>query len=65
MAIFQYMAKNLMGQSIQGEIMATSSQEAIQLLRQQDMLVTHLTEKLGGTFECELHGPPLGGDRGA
>ena len=51
MALFQYMAKSLGGQSIQGEIVATSSQEAIQLLRQQDMLVTRLTEKMDGVLD--------------
>ncbi len=52
MALFQYMAKNLEGQSIQGEIVATSSQEAIQLLRRQDMLVTRLTEKMDEVLEA-------------
>ena len=52
MALFQYMAKSLGGQSIQGEIVATSSQEAIQLLRQQDMLVTRLTEKMDGVLDA-------------
>lgn len=52
MALFQYMARNLGGQSIQGEIVATSSQEAIQLLRRQDMLVTRLTEKMGGAIDA-------------
>ena len=47
MAMFQYMGKSLEGQSVQGEIMATSSQEAIQRLRQQDMFITRLTEKSG------------------
>ena len=46
MPVFQYMAKNIGGYSIQGEIVATSTQEAIQSLRQQDMLVTRLTEKI-------------------
>ncbi len=52
MALFQYMAKNLGGQSIQGEIVATSSQEAIQLLRRQDMLVTGLTEKIDEALDA-------------
>ncbi len=52
MALFQYMAKNLGGQSIQGEIVAISSQEAIQLLRRQDMLVMRLTEKIDEALEA-------------
>lgn len=52
MALFQYMAKNLGGQSIQGEIVATSFQEAIQLLRRQDMLVTGLTEKIDEALDA-------------
>ncbi len=52
MAMFQYMAKNVVGQSIHGEIAATSSQEAIQLLRRQDMFVTRLTEKMGGAMNA-------------
>ena len=44
MAMFHYLAKNLEGQSIQGEIAATSSQEALRLLRREDILVTRLTE---------------------
>ena len=50
MAQFQYTAKKIGGQSIQGEIVATSSQEAIQLLRRQEMFVMRLTEKLSGTI---------------
>lgn len=48
MTMFSYIAKTQEGQPIQGEIAAISSQEAIQLLRQQDMFVTGLTEKNGG-----------------
>jgi len=51
MALFQYMAKNVGGQSFQGEIVAVSSQEAVQLLRQQDMLVMRITEKIGGAID--------------
>jgi type IV pilus assembly protein PilC len=51
MALFQYMGKNLGGRSIQGEIMATSSREAIQVLRHQDLLVTRLTEKIESHFD--------------
>ena len=52
MALFQYRAKNLGGQSIQGEIVATSSQEAIQLLRRQDILVMRLTEKIDEALDA-------------
>ena len=44
--MFQYMGKTQRGESIEGEILASSSREAIQLLRRQDKLVTHLTEKV-------------------
>jgi len=46
MSMFYYTGKKGGGQAIQGEIVATSPQAAIQLLRQQNMLVTHLTEKV-------------------
>ncbi len=46
MAMFQYMAKNPEGQSIQGDISADSAREAIQLLRRQDMIVMRITEKV-------------------
>ena len=51
MALFQYIARNLGGQPQQGEITATSSQEAIQRLRQQDMLVMRLTEKVSEVID--------------
>ena len=51
MPMFQYMGKTQGGQSIQGEIAASSSREAIQLLRQQDMLVTHLGEKVANVLD--------------
>ena len=50
--MFQYMGKNQGGKAIQGEIFAPSSREAIQLLRRQDMLVTHLTEKVASVLEA-------------
>ncbi|UCH90923.1 MAG: type II secretion system F family protein [Nitrospirota bacterium] len=46
MPMFHYMGKNQGGQSVQGDILARSSREAIHLLRRQDLLVTHLTEKV-------------------
>jgi type IV pilus assembly protein PilC len=46
MPMFHYMGKNQGGQSVQGDILAASSREAIHLLRRQDLLVTHLTEKV-------------------
>ena len=45
MTLYHYMAKDKAGKSLQGEISATTSQEAIQQLRSQDMLVTRLNEK--------------------
>ena len=41
-----------MGRSIEGEIVAISSREAIQLLRRQNMFVTQLTEKAVGVFDA-------------
>ena len=52
MPMFNYMGKNQGGKSIQGEILAPSSREAIQLLRRQDMLVTHLTEKVVSVLDA-------------
>jgi type IV pilus assembly protein PilC len=52
MPMFQYMGKTQVGKSIQGEILAPSSREAIQLLRRQDMLVTHLTEKVVSALDA-------------
>jgi type IV pilus assembly protein PilC len=46
MPMFHYMGKNQGGKSVQGEILAPTSREAIQLLRRQDLLVTHLREKV-------------------
>lgn len=46
MSMFHYIGKKGGGKTIQGEIVAPSPQAAIQLLRQQNMLVTHLTEKV-------------------
>jgi len=46
MPLFQYTAKNAEGISMQGEITATTSHEAIQGLRRQDLLVMRLTEQV-------------------
>ncbi len=51
MPTFHYMGKSPVGQSIEGEIVAISSREAIELLRRQDMFVTHLREKVIGVFD--------------
>ncbi len=45
MAVYYYTAKNSAGKSLQGEITATTVRAAIQQLRSQDLLVTHLNEK--------------------
>lgn len=54
MSMFCYIGKNGSGKAIHGEIVATSPQAAIQLLRQQDMLVTHLTEKVDAVLPVNL-----------
>ena len=46
MPTFIYMAKNSGGQAVHGEVLAASSREALQLLREQDVLVTRLQEKV-------------------
>ncbi len=51
MPLFQYMAKSQGGKTVQGEITATTSHDAIQRLRRQDLLVTHLTEKVVRLFD--------------
>ena len=45
MLLFQYMAKSQEGKTLQGEIAAASSRDAIQRLRHQDLLVIRLTKK--------------------
>ncbi len=57
MPMFQYMGKTQGGESIQGQIAASSSREAIQLLRQQDMLVTHLAEKMANILDISQWKP--------
>ncbi len=52
MPTFHYIAKNHGGKTIQGEIIAVASHEAIQRLRRQDLLVTRLTEKVVGVFDA-------------
>jgi len=54
MSMFHYIGKKGGGKAIQGEIVAASPQEAIQLLRQQNMLVTHLTEKVDEILPASL-----------
>ncbi|MBW1897128.1 MAG: type II secretion system F family protein, partial [Deltaproteobacteria bacterium] len=51
MPLFHYMAKSQEGKTIQGEIAATTSRDAIQRLRHQDLLVTRLTEKAVRVFD--------------
>ncbi|HBP88169.1 MAG TPA: type II secretion system F family protein [Nitrospirales bacterium] len=55
---FEYCAKNGIGQTVQGEVSAATSGEALQLLRGQNVLVTRLQEKVERVFN--LSGP-LGG----
>jgi len=50
MPLFHYMAKSQEGKTIEGEMTATTSRDAIQRLRRQDLLVIHLTEKVGRVF---------------
>lgn len=46
MMTFLYTAKTRAGQTVEGEIFAHTSQEAIQLLRQQEIMVIRLQEKV-------------------
>jgi type IV pilus assembly protein PilC len=50
MPTFFYMAKNSGGQTVQGEVLAASSREALQRLREQKVLVTRLQEKVERVF---------------
>lgn len=50
MPTFIYMAKNSSGQTVQGEVLAASSREALQRLREQEVLVTRLQEKVERVF---------------
>ena len=45
MPIFEYAGKNRVGESVSGEIMAGTSQEAVRYLRTQEFFVTRLHEK--------------------
>ncbi|MDH3503983.1 MAG: type II secretion system F family protein [Nitrospirota bacterium] len=47
---FEYRAKDGAGQTVQGEVLAATSVEALQLLRGQDVLVTCLQEKVERVF---------------
>lgn len=46
MPTFQYIGKNDAGLTVQGELLAASSREALQLLRGQELMVTRLQEKV-------------------
>ncbi len=50
MPTFLYLAKNSGGQTVQGEVLAASSREALQRLREQEVLVTRLQEKVERVF---------------
>ena len=56
MPTFEYRAKNGTGQTVQGEVLAANSAEALQFLRGQDVLVTYLHEKVErvGNFSDQL-----------
>jgi len=56
MPTFEYRAKNGTGQTVQGEVLAANSGEALQFLRGQDVLVTYLHEKVErvGNFSDQL-----------
>ncbi len=47
---FEYRAKNSDGQTVHGEVLASTFSEALQLLRKQDVLVTYLQEKVERVF---------------
>ncbi|MGD9850520.1 MAG: type II secretion system F family protein [Nitrospirales bacterium] len=48
MPIFEYSGKNGMGRMMTGEVMAATSQEAVHMLRRQELFVTRLQEKVDG-----------------
>ncbi len=45
MPTFDYVAKDVDGRTVHGDISAATHQEVIQVLREQDMLLTHLSER--------------------
>ena len=51
MPTFEYSAKNGTGQTVQGEVLAATSREALQLLRGQDVMVIRLQEKVERVFD--------------
>jgi type IV pilus assembly protein PilC len=46
MPMFTYTAKTLAGQTVEGKLLAATSREALQLLRQQEIMVTRLQENV-------------------
>jgi len=50
MPIFQYIGKNGAGLTVQGEVLAATFREALQLLRGQEVMVTRLQEKVEQIF---------------
>lgn len=50
---FLYTAKTRAGQTVEGEILAHTSQEAIQLLRRQEIMVIRLQEKVEQVFNVK------------
>lgn len=48
MPIFEYSGKNGMGRMMTGEVTAATSQEAVHMLRRQELFVTRLQEKVEG-----------------
>jgi type IV pilus assembly protein PilC len=50
MPTFEYSAKNGAGQTVQGEVLAATSREALQLLRGQEVMVIRLQEKVERVF---------------
>jgi len=51
MPIFEYAGMNGLGRMMTGEIRASTSQEAVQMLRRQELYVTRLQEKVGGALK--------------
>ncbi len=45
MAVFEYIGKSREGKTLEGEVTAPTSQEALHRLRSQDLLIMHLQEK--------------------
>jgi len=60
MAVFTYTGKSPGGQLVQGEVIAESAKSAVAVIRQRQVLVTHMNEKPAGFVNWNQWGEDLG-----